>query len=224
MQPTQQPVNSQFQQLCGKNAQTQGLSPMSACVPGFDLNEEAAATPTRIAKSNNVLNPHPTATVTLRGISIPLASDIGGAFLSDCAKNRERIMSDDAIREKYGIEADAWADIIKNPAVRLAVNAEAERRVRTGDAARDSAAKLFATAPEVLGKIMNDPKSSPRHVIEAAKEIRAQANVGSEKSADDVDRVHIVINLGADQRLEFNKQVTPINPDQTWKNLDAETE
>src|SRR5262245_48638235 len=116
---------------------------MNAPVPGFNiegLNDPPPPTkPTRVAKTNNVLNPHQAATVTLRGISIPLASDVGGAFLTDCARNRERIMSDDAIREKYGIETDAWSAIIKNQAVRLAVNAEAERRVRSGDAARDSA-------------------------------------------------------------------------------------
>src|SRR5262249_29207932 len=122
---------------------------MADCVPGFDLSEEPAAPPPRAAQPNNVLNPHPTATVTLRGIEIPLASEIGGAFLNDCEKNRERIMSDKKICEKFGINADEWANIVKSPAVRLAVTAEAERRVRTGDAARDSAAKLFAGAPEV---------------------------------------------------------------------------
>src|SRR5262249_8957009 len=133
-------------------------------------------------------------------ISIPLASDVGGAFLTDCARNRERIMSDDAIREKYGIEANDWANIIKDPAVRLAVNAESERRIKNGDAARESAAKLFATAPETLGKILNDPKSSPRHVIEAAKELRATANVGAEKFSEEADRVIINISLGANEK------------------------
>jgi len=133
--------------------------------------------------SNTVLNPTPNATVVLRGISIPLSSDVGGAFLSDCARNRERIFSDEQICEKYGIEPNAWAEIIQNKAVRLAVNAEHERRIRNGDAARESAAKLFAEAPTVLGKILNDERSSPRHRIEAAKELRATANTGAEKPA-----------------------------------------
>src|SRR6516162_11377227 len=86
--------------------------------------------------SNTVLNPTPNATVVLRGISIPLSSDVGGAFLSDCARNRERIFSDEQICEKYGVAPDDWTNIIKDPAVRLAVNAEHERRIRNGDAAR----------------------------------------------------------------------------------------
>jgi len=190
---------------------------MDAPVPGFNLDDP----PPPVKPTSAVLNPHPSAAVTLRGISIPLSSDVGGAFLADCARNRERIMSDDAIREKYGIEADAWADIIKNPAVRLAVNAEAERRVRTGDAARDSAAKLFASAPEVLGKIMNDPKSSPRHVIEAAKEIRATARSGDEKSEAETDRVIISINLGADEKLVVDSGPLPKRNKET---TDGETD
>src|SRR5215831_15888617 len=178
---------------------------MDAPVPGFNLDDP----PPPVKPTSAVLNPHPSAAVTLRGISIPLSSDVGGAFLADCARNRERIMSDDAIREKYGIDQDAWNEIIKDKAVRLAVNAESERRVRSGDAARDSAAKLFATAPEMLGKIMNDPKSSPRHVIEAAKEIRATARPGDEKPGAETERIHIVINLGENQQLVVD---APPNP------------
>jgi len=172
--------------------------------------------------SNTVLNPTPNATVVLRGISIPLSSDVGGAFLSDCARNRERIFSDEQICEKYGIEPNSWAEIIQNKAVRLAVNAEHERRIRNGDAARESAAKLFAEAPTVLGKILNDERSSPRHRIEAAKELRATANTGAEKTGDAADRVVITINLGGDQKLVFDKQIAPLPPNEARESFDAE--
>jgi len=198
----------------------------TSCVAGFNVPElfvdDPPPPPSKPARVTNVLNPHPTATVTLRGISIPLASDVGSAFLSDCARNRERIMSDDAIREKYGIDQDAWNEIIKDKAVRLAVNAESERRVRSGDAARDSAAKLFATAPEMLGKIMNDPKSSPRHVIEAHKELRATARAGDEQSADAPERFIISINIGADEK-PIVIDSGPL-PKRTQEALDAEKE
>jgi hypothetical protein len=133
--------------------------------------------------SNNVITPDPSAAITLRGVSIPLASDIGGAFIADCSRNRERLMSDNQICEKYGIEYNAWTEIAKNKAVRLAVNAEHERRILNGDAAREAAAKLFAEAPEVLGKILHNEHASPRHRIEAAKALRATANTGAEKPA-----------------------------------------
>src|SRR6516225_9694993 len=94
-----------------------------------------------------VLNPHPTAAIRIHGIVIPLASDIGGAFISDGARNREKIFSDQRLCEKYGITLEALTEIGRNPAVRLAVSTESERRLQNGDAARESAAKLFADAP-----------------------------------------------------------------------------
>lgn len=148
---------------------------------------------------------------------------MGEVFLLACAYNRARLVNDEQVCEKFGITPEAWQTIIKNPAVRLAVNAEHERLIRTGDIARQSAAQLFATAPEVLGKILNDPKSSPRHVIEASKELRATARVGDEKSDADSDRVVITINLGNDEKLVVDSG--PLPPKRTAReNIDAETE
>jgi len=194
---------------------------MTECVPGFNLSEEPTTAPARGTASENALNAHPTAPVTLRGVSIPLASDVGQVFLTDCAYNRARLVSDEQICEKFGITPEAWADIIKNPAVRLAVNGEHERLIRTGDIARQSAAQLFATAPEVLGRILNDPKSSPRHVIEASKELRATACVGTDQTGEDVDRVVVTINLG---NAPEDKLVFDTGPFKrtTQENVDAE--
>jgi len=99
---------------------------------------------------------------------------------------------------------------------------EHERRIRNGDAAREAAAKLFAEAPEVLGNILHDKHASPRHRIEAARELRATANTGAEKTGDTADRVVITINLGADHKLVFDKQIAPLMPDEAKENLDAE--
>jgi|SRR5215472_8660355 len=172
--------------------------------------------------SNTVLNPHPNETITLRGISIPLASDVGGAFITDCARNREKIFSDERICEKYGLTFDAYKEIAQNQAVRLAVSSEHERRIQNGDAARDAAAKLFSEAPTVLGEILNNKQASPRHRIEAAKELRATANTGAEKTGDSAERVIINIDLGADRKLVFDKQIAPLTPDEARENHDAE--
>ena len=172
--------------------------------------------------SNAVLNPDPAATVTLRGVLIPLASDVGGAFISDCARNKERLVSDSRICERYGITPAAFAEIGANPAVRLAVSAEHDRRLLNGDAAREAAAKLFAEAPEVLGTILRNEQASPRHRIEAARELRTTANHGAEKTSDAADRVVVHINLGGDQKLVFDKQVAPLTPEEARENLDAE--
>jgi hypothetical protein len=169
--------------------------------------------------SDTVLNPLPNTAIVLRGVSIPLASDIGGAFIADCSRNKERLLSDQIISEKYGITLEALKEIGADPAVRLAVNAEHERRIQNGDAAREAAARLFTQAPEVLGKILNSESASPRHRIEAAKELRATANHGAEKTNADLDRVVVHINLSGDKLLIDSG---PLKPNEARENLDAE--
>src|SRR5215831_11451793 len=170
--------------------------------PGFDVGPDNPPPPTtRAAKPDDA--------VTLRGVRVSLNSEVGGAFITDCSRNRERIFSDAQLQEKYEIDPSDWDSIIKNKPLRLAVSRECERRMLNGDGAREAAAKQFTRAPQILGQILENERNSPKHRIDAARELRSAANVGAEKSADDVDRVHIVINLGADQRLEFNKQVAP---------------
>ena len=172
--------------------------------------------------SDTVLNPLPNAAIILRGVSIPLASDVGGAFITDCARNREKLLSDQQICEKFGITFEALTEIGANKAVRLAVNAEHQRRLVNGDAAREAAAKLFAEAPEVLGTILRNEQASPRHRIEAARELRTTANAGAEKGGDTADRVVVHINLGGDQKLVVDSG--PLKPKETRESLDADME
>ena len=171
-------------------------------------------------------NPNDDAVVMLRGVSIPLASDVGGAFIADCSRNRERLVSDNQICEKYGLSLNAWAEIAQNKAVRLAVNAEHERRIRSGVAAQESAAKLFSEAPEVLGTILRDQHASPRHRIEAARELRATANTGAERTGNtsDSDRLIITINLGSDEKIKINKRIAPLTPDEAKEGFDVDME
>src|SRR5262245_46630519 len=160
--------------------------------------------------------------IILRGISIPLASDVGGAFITDCSRNRERLFSDQQICEKYGLTMNAWAEIAQKQAVRLAVNAEHERRTFNGDAAREAAAKFVTKAPEVLDTILQDQRASPRHRIEAARELRATANTGAGRTSNTSDRFIITIDLGEDKKLEINKRIAPLTPEEAKENFDAE--
>jgi hypothetical protein len=183
-------------------------------VPGFDI-EANEPPPPRITKPD-------TTTVVLRGVPVSLNSDVGGAFVTDCARNRERLFSDDQLQEKYEIASTDWTEIVKNKPLRLAINAECERRMLNGDGAREAAAKQFTKAPAVLGTILENEQASPRHRIEAARELRATANVGAEKSDADVDRVVVTINLGNDERLVVDSG--PLSPKQAKESFDAETE
>jgi hypothetical protein len=187
-------------------------------VQGFTLDPPKKLHEDRLAPA-----PKPDDTsVTLRGVSVPLNSDVGGAFVSDAARNRQRLFSDQRLCEKYGLSMDAWTEIAKNPAFRLAVDAEHERRVFNGDAARESAAKIFSESPSVLGAILNDKSASPKHRIDAARELRATAQPGTEKARDDSDRFVISINLGADQKILIDKEVRPLTAEEAKEQLDAE--
>src|SRR6516165_1040455 len=158
--------------------------------------------------------------VILRGVSVPLISDLGGAFITDCSRNRERLLNDNQMQEKYSLSPDYWNGLAQNKTLRLKINAEHERRVRNGTAAQESAAKIFADAPEVLGTILRDKSASPRHRIEAARELRATANTGAE-STPSAERFVITINLGEDKFL-INKPIAPMTPDEAKEARDAE--
>src|SRR5262249_49534897 len=134
--------------------------------------------------------------VVLRGVAVPLESDIGRAFICDAARNSEGIFNDGQITEKYGLTLETWRQLVKNKALARAVHRERERRVRTGLAAQEAAAELFARAPAVLGDIMNNPYSSPRHKVEAIRELRQTAiSNDSERTAKDAEQFIITINI-----------------------------
>jgi len=158
----------------------------------------------------------------LRGIEVSLTSDVGGAFITDLSRNKERLFSDQQVCEKYDITPDDWTAITQSKAVRLAVSAEHERRMLNNDASREAAAKQFTKAPEILGGILENERASPRHRIEAAKELRATAHSGDEKPGADAERVIVTINLGnaPEDKLVFDCGV----PKQTQEALDAEKE
>jgi len=187
-----------------------------AGVPGFDVGEPPPPTTTRVAKPDDA--------VTLRGVRVPLNSDVGCAFVADCARNRERLFSDAQLQEKYEIDPNDWDSIVKNKPLRLAISRECERRMLNNDAAREAAAKQFTKAPAALGKILENEQNSPKHRIDAARELRATAHSGDEKTGDTADRVVISINFGnaPEEKLVFDcgppkqKQEAPDAENERW--------
>jgi hypothetical protein len=161
--------------------------------------------------------------VVLRGTPVPLKSDVGGAFVSDCSRNWEKLLSNNQICEKYGLTTEAWQQLGANNALVLAVRAEHERRIRNGTAAQEAAAKQFATAPTILGDIMRNEDASPRHRIEAARELRQTAiGTGSENTrSDSAERFTITINLGADEKIVVDAgKIAPHAP-LNWEGSDV---
>jgi hypothetical protein len=198
--------------------------------PGFIIEPDEPPPPSKTStddtdsatrsRRKNYLQTRSAETLVLRGVSVPLNSDIGGAFVTDASRNRERLFSDQRLMEKYGLTMAGWKEIAKNEAFLLAVAAEVERRTYNGDSAREAAAKQFTEAPQVLGNILRNEHASPRHRIEAAKELRATANTGNERAGDTADRVIVTINLGGDEKLVVDSG--PLPPKQAKDALDAE--
>jgi hypothetical protein len=180
-------------------------------IPGFNVEDDDAPAPSKPPLRRSFIPKHDTTTVTLRGVAVPLTSDVGGALVTDLARNKEQLFSDAQVIEKYDITPDHWHEITQSKAIRLAVNAEHERRMLNNDAAREAAAKFFTQAPSVLNGILQDPKAPPRQRIEASRELRATARAGDERPGDTPERVIVTINLGNDEKLVVDSGPLPPN-------------
>jgi hypothetical protein len=117
--------------------------------------------------------------VTLHSTPFDLATDVGHAFVVDATRAAEGLITDKELSEKYELTPADWHDITKNAALGRAVRAERERRVRDGTAVREAAQKHIVKGPGILDGIMNGADSHPKHRIEAYKELRQTAAIGS---------------------------------------------
>ena len=88
-----------------------------------------------------------------------------------------------------------------------AVQREKERRIANGTATREKAQHLFLATPDVLNGIIHDANLSPRHRVDACRELRAVATGGSESTPATGDQLIIRIDLtaGGGEVIEFNK-------------------
>jgi hypothetical protein len=164
--------------------------------------------------------------VVLRGTSVALKGDLGTAFVCDCSRNWERIFSNNAICERYGLSPQDWQAMGANKALVLAVRTEHQRRIKNGTAAQELAAKEFATAPAELGKILRSPDSNPRHKIEAHRELRATAvGTGPENINNSSEHYTITINIGGDggdEKVVIDAgKIIPRTPDKDWEVSDG---
>jgi hypothetical protein len=155
-----------------------------------------------------------------------IPTDHTAGFVTDCCRAGEGLCSDRDVQAKYELSDQAWTEIAKSPALGRAVRTEAEKRVRNGVAAKESAARHFAKAPDTLNSLLTDKTVSPRYRIESAKELRAVAT-GSDSSTPAVDaseKFVITINMGTDRiehyELPVMKQLPPKDPDWGWSELD----
>jgi hypothetical protein len=147
--------------------------------------------------------------VTLRGIEVPLDSDVGREFVVACARNWEQLLTDTDLCERYGLTLEQWQASGANKPLVRAVQLEHERRVRRGVAAQEAAAREFFKAPGVLGGIMRDESNNPRHRIDAANSLRqAAVDPASEARAQgQVFSIHL--NFGGGNKLTKEIELKP---------------
>ena len=86
--------------------------------------------------------------------------DKGRQFIVDATRAGEGVITDEELQERYELSATDLQDIAEDKAVGRAIRDERERRVRTGLAAKELAAKFFVKSPEIT-----DPE--PRRFTEA---------------------------------------------------------
>jgi hypothetical protein len=144
--------------------------------------------------------------LVLRGSAVSLESDVGTEFTKHCARNVEGLLCESELRAKYQLNDEDWARLAKNEQLLRAVRTEVDRRISNGECAREAAQRHHARAPTVLNEILRDETVSPRHRIEAAKELRQVAAGAGENTAAG-ERFVISIDLGEDYRhvKEFEK-------------------
>ena len=135
--------------------------------------------------------------VDLRPAPIDINTDAGHAFVIDATRAGEGLITDKELQEKYELSPADWIAITKDKALGKAVRAERERRVLDGTAARESAARHLVKGPGILDEIMTGAQSHPKHKIEAFKELRTTAAVGSNDRPRESERFVIRIDLTA---------------------------
>jgi hypothetical protein len=151
-------------------------------------------------------------TIVLRGVEVELTSPTGHKFVVDAVRAAEGLISDRELAEIYEISPEDWRDITKNSALVNAIRDERARRVRSGVAAQEAAAKEFATAPQILGKLLHGDVH-PKHAVDIHRELRATAHgsVDGERAAD-TEKFTIIIDLGTDHVERYEKEIAPMKP------------
>ena len=147
----------------------------------------------------------------MRGTDVALDSELAKSFAADCARYTEGLLNEQELREAWGLDEQAWVQLAENMPLLLAIKAERERPIRSGEAAREAAQRAFANAPSVLSEILHNQLVSPRARIEAARELRHVAANGPETSAA-AEKFVINIDLGGDDKFVLETEIVPRLP------------
>jgi hypothetical protein len=106
-------------------------------------------------------------------------------------------LTEKQVRARHHLTNEAWTAMGDSDELVELVEAAKLRRIRTGATKRERAQQEIIDGPPILAKIMRDPGSNARHVIDAVKTLDGLASNGAEAAAAGA-KFEITINLGAD--------------------------
>src|SRR6478672_1435056 len=144
----------------------------------------------------------------------PLEDD---ELVENLARFADGTLSEAAVKARHHLSNEAWAALGESDRLVELVEAAKLRRIRTGATKRERAQIEIIDGPPILGKIMRDPGSNARHVIDAVKTLDTLATDGAEAAAAGA-RFEIFINLGADtgvDHIEHYSKSIAVDPNDT---------
>jgi hypothetical protein len=112
--------------------------------------DRAVTSPSADATSVAAPGPVKVGTVALRGVTVALDTEVGQAFVIDCARNTEGLTPEREIKTKYRLSDRDWERLAGNKPLLQAVREERERRIASGDAAREAAQRHMPKHPPSL--------------------------------------------------------------------------
>jgi hypothetical protein len=131
-------------------------------------------------------------------------------FIQDLARYSENLLTEKFIRKKYGnLDEATWTRLGENDSLIEKIEDLKLRRCRDGSSKREKAQQLVVKTVDVLGDIALNAGNSPKHRIDASKTLDAFAANAPQTvpPAAAAERFQIVINLGNDQILKFDKSI-----------------
>jgi hypothetical protein len=141
--------------------------------------------------------------IGMRDRSISIEDD---ELIENLARFADGTLSEAAVKSRHHLSDEDWAAMGENDRLVELVEAAKLRRIRTGATKRERAQIEIIDGPPILGKIMRDPGSNARHVIDAVKTLDTLASTGAEAAAAGA-RFEITINLGADHIEHYSKSI-----------------
>ena len=137
-------------------------------------------------------------------------------LIENLARFADGTLSEAAVKARHHLSNEEWAALGDSDRLVELVEVCKLRRLRSGATKRERAQIEIVDGPPILGKIMRDPGSNARHVIDAVKTLDALAANGTEAAAAGA-RFEITINLGANHIERYSKSIE-VNADDTDPN------